>query len=156
MFIKPFSHQGEALHIQAREQFAKQLPALLSDSLSQLSADIVLPLLSEIQTQSLSELTHQDWIDVTAYAFANRGYEYTLATIHALTLHILSRGQADKPDSRLLIMRVLQKQSWGRCASTLGFSGRRSVERRLRQILQTAVLGFANESIRQLAETIRN
>ncbi|MES9831515.1 MAG: GNAT family N-acetyltransferase [Candidatus Thiodiazotropha sp. DIVDIV] len=154
MFLQSLSHHGDDLLAQARKQYAKQLPALLNDSLSKLSDELVLPLLRDIETAPLSGLTDQDWLDVTAYAFANRGYEYTITSIHTLSLHALSLGQLNELDNRLLIKRVLQKQSWGGCADALGLPGRKAVEIRLRHIMQTVVLETCSESIRHLAQSI--
>ncbi|MET0042238.1 MAG: GNAT family N-acetyltransferase [Candidatus Thiodiazotropha sp. 6PLUC3] len=156
MFIQSLSSQGEALLVQARKQYAKQLPALLTDSLAQLSTELILPLLRDIETPPLTDLTVQDWIDITAYAFANRGYEYTFSTIQTLTLHALSLSLLDESESRLLIRRVLQKQSWGSCASALGLTGRKAVESRLRQSMQRSVLSAGNETAHKLIQTIRS
>lgn len=154
MCIDALSQSGEALLYQARARYAIQTPTLLCETMARLSAELVLPLLKEIETPLVTELTEQDWLDVVTYAFANRGYDYTQSTIQTLCLKALSEGLVNKADSILLIKRVLQKKSWLHCATALGFSGRKAVDRQLRKIMGKLILQFGNDSIVSLARKI--
>jgi tRNA(Met) cytidine acetyltransferase len=156
MFIQALNDTGEQLLHQARKRYAKQLPALLRDALSQLSAELVIPLLKHTDPPPLTDLEEQDWLDLIAFAFANRGYELTQPSIEALAIKSLSEGLIDKPDGEIVVMRVLQQQPWGRCATALGLSGRKGVENRLRQIMQRVILHYGSDEMRHLAQVITN
>jgi tRNA(Met) cytidine acetyltransferase len=145
IFLRSLSQAGEELLRQARKQFAKQLPALLSDPLHNLSAELAFHLLDEINHPSTESLERQEWLDLIAFAFALRGYDLTLNPIERLSLAALSDRQVEKIDGILLIKRVLQKQPWKCCATALGLTGRKAVEARLRRIIGKLILHYADE-----------
>ena len=144
MHIQALSTAGESMLNQARSSYARQLPALLSEPLSQLSEELLIPLLKDIETPSLSDLTEQEWLDAIAYALGKRGYDYTQGTIQTLTLKSLADGLLNEPECSLLIKRVLQKQRWSDCAAALDLSGKKATDYRIRSILQKAILNYAD------------
>ncbi|MCG7867875.1 MAG: GNAT family N-acetyltransferase, partial [Candidatus Thiodiazotropha taylori] len=119
MHIQALSTSGKSMLSQARTSYSRQLPALLAEPLSQLPADLLIPLLKEIEFPPLSNLTEQQWLDAVAYAFGNRAYDYTQGIIKTLTLSSIADGLLNESDEHLLIKRVLQKQSWSECATAL-------------------------------------
>jgi tRNA(Met) cytidine acetyltransferase len=151
MHIKALSTAGESMLKQARTSYARQLPALLAEPLSQLPAELIILLLKEIETPSLSDLTEQEWLDAIAYAFGNRGYDYTQNTIQTLTLKALVDGLLDDLQNSLFIKRVLQKQSWSECTTALGLSGKKTVDSKIRLTLQKIILNYADSTTIDLA-----
>ncbi|MCU7890772.1 MAG: GNAT family N-acetyltransferase [Candidatus Thiodiazotropha sp. (ex Ustalcina ferruginea)] len=151
MLIQPLSPSGEQLVIQAREQFARQLPTLLSDPLRQLSTHLAGPLLEGIDHRSTTSLERQEWLDLVAFAFARRGYDLTLHAIEVISLSALAEGRVKDEDAALMIMRVLQKQPWQVCASAISLSGRGTVEKRLREVIGRLVFHYGNDDILKLA-----
>jgi tRNA(Met) cytidine acetyltransferase len=156
MFLYALNDAGEALHRQARARYAQQLPALLADSLSHLEADLVGPLIKGIEAPALADLTDQDWLDLATYAFANRGYEYTQSLIQRLALKALSDALLDDSDSSLLIMRVLQKQDWKRCAAIQKMAGHKAVDQRLRDIIKTTLVQYASDELIRQARSFNS
>ncbi|MGD9169002.1 MAG: GNAT family N-acetyltransferase [Candidatus Thiodiazotropha sp.] len=155
IFLLPLDKQGEEMAVEARERFSKQLPALLGDTLAQLSSSLAAPLLKGIGHPSTSRLEHQDWLDLVAFAFAERGYDLSLHAIELISLAALADGIVADEDAKLLIKRVLQKQSWQACASSLALSGRGAAVRRIRQVIARLVKHYGNKKVNMLASRIQ-
>ncbi|MCG7928265.1 MAG: GNAT family N-acetyltransferase, partial [Candidatus Thiodiazotropha taylori] len=156
MHIQALSTSGESMLSQARTSYSRQLPALLAEPLSQLPADLLIPLLKEIELPPLSNLTEQEWLDAVAYAFGNRAYDYTQGIIKTLTLNSIAGGLLNESDERLLIKRVLQQQSWSECATALDLSGKRATDDRIRTILRKAILHYADSATAELIRRIED
>ncbi len=155
MFLLPLSPAGTAMAAAARQCFARQLPAQLGDGLNQLSGSLALGLFSDIDHRSPKTLAHQEWLDLVAFAFARRGYDLSLHAIQVITLAALAEGTVKGMDAKLLIKRVVQKQSWAACASAMGVSGRAAVETGLRDIIGKLTMHFGNEEIHKLIDRTR-
>ncbi|MCU7848244.1 MAG: GNAT family N-acetyltransferase [Candidatus Thiodiazotropha sp. (ex Lucinoma kastoroae)] len=151
MLIQPLTPAGEQLCIEAKAQFARQLPALLNDALRQLPTRLAIPLLEGIEHPSAASLEKQAWLDLVAFAFARRGYDLTLHAIEVISLSALAEGRVNDEDARLLIKRVLQKQPWPACASAIALSGRGAVEKRLRDVIGRLVFHYGDAAIHKLA-----
>ncbi|MEW8495925.1 MAG: GNAT family N-acetyltransferase, partial [Candidatus Thiodiazotropha taylori] len=156
MHIQALSTSGESMLSQARTSYSRQLPALLAEPLNQLPADLLIPLLKEIELPPLSDLTEQEWLDAVAYAFGNRAYDYTQGIIKTLTLSSIADGLLNQSDECLLIKRVLQKQSWSECATALDLSGKRATDDRIRTILRKAILHYADSATAELIRRIED
>ncbi|MBW9262697.1 MAG: GNAT family N-acetyltransferase [Candidatus Thiodiazotropha sp. (ex. Lucinisca nassula)] len=156
MHIQALSRSGESMLSKARTSYSRQLPALLAEPLSQLPADLLIPLLKEIEPPPLSSLTEQQWLDAVAYAFGNRAYDYTRGIIKTLALSLLADGLLNESDERLLIKRVLQQQSWSACAAALDLSGKRATDDRIRTILQKAIVNYADSAIVDIIRRIKD
>jgi tRNA(Met) cytidine acetyltransferase len=150
IFLLPLGKQGAAMATVARKRFSRQLPALLGDALSQLSSSLAAPLLAGIEHPSATTLEKQDWLDLIAFAFAERGYDLSLHAIEVITLAALADGLVTDGESRLLIKRVLQKQSWQACASSVSLSGRGATEQQIRQVVARLVQHYGNEEVLEL------
>ncbi|MET0026073.1 MAG: GNAT family N-acetyltransferase [Candidatus Thiodiazotropha sp.] len=139
MFLRGLNVAGDSLLEDARDRFAQQLPPLLREPLADLPADWLAPLLIGGPFPATNTLNHQDWLDLIAFGFGQRGYEISQAPIERLTLWGLAEQQVVGDDARLLIMRVLQGHSWKHCANGCGLPGRKGVEMRLRYILRPLI-----------------
>ncbi len=146
MHIQALSRAGESMLSQARTSYARQLPALLAEPLSQLPAELLMPLIKGIETLPLSDLTEQEWLDATAYAFGHRGYDYTQGTIATLTLNALVDGLLESAENSLLIKRVLQRQTWADCTAALGLSGKKTADLQIRKTLQKMISHYADSA----------
>jgi tRNA(Met) cytidine acetyltransferase len=155
LFLLPLSKHGATMASEAKKRFSKQLPALLSDTLSQLSSSLAAPLLEGIESPPTTTLEHQDWLDLAAFAFAKRGYDITLHAIEVITLAALADGIVADRDAKLLIKRVLQKQSWQVCASSIALSGRAATVQQIRQVIGRLVRHYGNEALLKLVSRIQ-
>ncbi|MEJ2622140.1 MAG: GNAT family N-acetyltransferase [Candidatus Thiodiazotropha sp.] len=155
MHIQALSSAGESMLKQARTSYARQLPALLTEPLSQLPTEILIPLFKEIEAPPLSNLTEQEWLDAIAYAFGNRGYHYTQGTLQTLTIKALVDEVLDAVEKKLLIKRVLQKQTWKDCAVALDLPGRKTAELQMRKTLQKVISIYADLAVIDLVHNIK-
>ncbi|PVV13038.1 MAG: hypothetical protein B6D82_08600 [gamma proteobacterium symbiont of Ctena orbiculata] len=155
LFLQPLSSSGATTAKEARQCFSKQLPTQLGDGLNRLSSTLASLLLLHIDHRSPTTLVPQDWLDLVAFAFARRGYELTLYGIELITLAALAEGLVTGEDARLLIKRVIQKQSWQACASGSKLSGRSAVVRRIRRLIGNLVLHYGDDEILRLARRTR-
>lgn len=151
MFLQPVSSQGTAMATQAQARFSKQLPVQLGDALAQMSSSLAAPLLLGILTPPVTSLEHQDWLDLVAFAYAGRGYDLSLHAIEVISLAALAEGVVTKADAELLIKRVLQKQPWQVCASSIDLSGRAETVKRIRQVIARLVKHYGSEEVHKLA-----
>ncbi|MES9993930.1 MAG: GNAT family N-acetyltransferase [Candidatus Thiodiazotropha sp.] len=150
MFLQSLSTAGAEMERVAAKRYAKQFPPQLGDSLNRLSSPLAALLLEGIDHRSPAALEHQDWLDLIAFAFARRGYDLTLYGIEAITLAALADGLVRDEDARLLVKRVMQKQSWRDCATGLELSGRGAVIKQIRRIIGTLVMHYADDEILKL------
>lgn len=150
LMITPLSGQGNAMAEQAVNRFAQQLPAQLGDPLRDLPASLACRLLAASGIGERIVLSSDDWSDLAGFAFARRGYESTLPAIERMALRGLGDGRLSLPERQLLVLRVLQRHSWGECASLSGLSGRAETEHRLRSIMALLYRRFADQSARRL------
>ncbi len=139
MFLRGLSAAGSSLLEDARERFARQLPPLLREPLTDLPAEWLAPLLAGMQFPGTDTFSHQDWLDLIAFAYGQRGYEISQAPIERLTLWGLAEQQVAGDDCLLLIMRVLQGHSWQHCATACKLPGRKGVEARVRDIIKPLI-----------------
>jgi tRNA(Met) cytidine acetyltransferase len=150
MFLLPTSRQGRTLSSEARKRFSRQFPAQLGDALAPLSSRLAAALLAGIEHPPVTTLDHQDWLDLVAFAFAQRGYDLSLHAVEVIALAALAEGWVAKADARLLIQRVLQKQSWQTCATSLKLSGRTETVKRIRQVIARLVRHYASDEVLEL------
>jgi tRNA(Met) cytidine acetyltransferase len=150
LMITPLSRQGSAMAEQAVNRFACQLPAQLGDPLRDLPASLACRLLAASRVAEGIVLSSDDWSDLAGFAFAHRGYESSLPAIEKLALQGLGGDLLSLSERQLLVLRVLQRQSWGECARLSGLSGRAETENRLRSIMALLYRRFADESARRL------
>ncbi|MEW8205952.1 MAG: hypothetical protein AB2746_07510, partial [Candidatus Thiodiazotropha taylori] len=71
-------------------------------------------------------------------------------------LSSIADGLLNESDERLLIKRVLQKQSWSECATALDLSGKRATDDRIRTILQKAVVNYADSATADIIRRIKD
>ncbi|MCL4108293.1 UNVERIFIED_CONTAM: hypothetical protein GTU68_065321 [Idotea baltica] len=104
------SNKGELLCGQAQSIFAQNFPHLLSDTLSELESEIVSSLLPEYPVKGLDD---EEKKILCAFANESRGYENSLYLIYDLVLSNINKSQKlNEQEKKLLITKVLQKQSW--------------------------------------------
>jgi tRNA(Met) cytidine acetyltransferase len=155
IFLLPLGKQGATMATEARRRFSKQLPAMLGDTLAHLSSSLAAPLLKGIEHPSTTRLEHQDWLDLVAFAFAERGYDLCLHAIELISLAALADGIVVDKDAKLLIKRVLQKQSWQACACALALSGRSVTVRQIRQVIARLIEHYGNKEVNKLASRVQ-
>lgn len=158
LVLQPLSAGGAGLVDQARRRFLAHLPQQLAGPLGDLEPEIAQVLLRADPPHPAPDLCAQDWLEVAACAFAQRGVEDSLLPLSRLVLHALG----DDPDAQglgreqvgLLVRRVLQHHPWQRVAPELGYEGQREGLGALRAALKLLFLRHAPEAARAQAEEL--
>ena len=135
--LRGLSAPGEALTAAARGRFARHLPHMLSDALSDLDPELVRTLL-HASTLPPPALDEDDWADVAACAAGHRVYDVSVGPVFDLVLGALAQTP-DISGRDVLVTKVLQKRSWSDVAAALELPGRPGVKRALREALQGLV-----------------
>ena len=107
--LRAKTQNGIKLSEQAQSIFNKSFPQLLSVSFNTLETEIVISLLSSSDHQ----LNPDDMKRLSAFAYASRGYENSQYLLWELVLaKLANRPNLNDAEKKILIMKVLQKQSW--------------------------------------------
>lgn len=143
IMLRGLSAAGQELARQARMRMQVQLPALLSDPLRDFDAELAGQLLSGKPPPS-NTLDDDDWQDLIAFAFGQRGYEFSLAAIAKLVDQ--AAGEADfmagleAQQRHLLMVKVIQRRSWEEVVAACRLSGRAAAIQLLRTAIQQLVV----------------
>ncbi|NOY73284.1 MAG: tRNA(Met) cytidine acetyltransferase [Gammaproteobacteria bacterium] len=153
LMLKPLTETGIRLCLQSRQRFQRHYCHLLSEPLADMDAALALILFASTgrsappmpQALIQAKLDTFDWQELRAFAYAHRGYEVSLGAIWTLVSEIfwLDRSEIQALSIRqqhLLLMKVLQKQTWAEVAAALGYSGRKETIRALRDSLQALLV----------------
>ncbi|ADJ29554.1 tRNA(Met) cytidine acetyltransferase TmcA [Nitrosococcus watsonii] len=158
LVLYPLLNSGQALVKVAHHRFQAHLPHQLSDPLRELEPRLAACFLRCGGRTSSLPLDRQDWCDVLAFAFGWRVYEVCIAPIWKLVCGALAVPESERllgeEERNALIVKVLQKRSWGEAAAVLELSGRAQVIEALRRALRPLVLHFGNETVRREAERL--
>ncbi len=153
LMLKPLTEMGARLCQQSRQRFQRHYCHLLAEPLADMPTALVMTLfasagLSATLAQQASiqmKLDTFDWQELRAFAYAQRGYEVSLGVIWTLISEVFWLNQStiqtlSIQQQHLLVMKVLQKQTWAKVSSALGYSGRKEAIRALRDSLQALLI----------------
>lgn len=136
MVLQPLSSAGEALFEAARRRLARHLPCLLADPLRDLDPDLAAALLRRRRPRA-ADLDTGERAELAGFAAGERAFETCLPALGALAGAALTDAATaaglEAEERNALILRVLQRRSWGETAAALGLPGRAAVMERLRQ-----------------------
>ncbi|MBH8581459.1 tRNA(Met) cytidine acetyltransferase TmcA [Bisbaumannia pacifica] len=136
MVVCPTSPAGEALAAALAEAFQALLPSLLAFELEALDPELALALLAEGAAAPLTPGQRRDLEDV---AFAKRAPALARPALQAALRRALACGAPRDDHAWLLVAALFQGRDTAWLARTLGLSGRREVEARLRRALAALV-----------------
>ena len=110
IMLQARSVAGLKMQSQARQYFSRNFPHLLSDALRNLECDVALALLPD---QVATPLSTEESRMLQAFATGQRGYENNLYLIWKLVCEKLPSNELlDEAEKRILIIKVLQKNTW--------------------------------------------
>jgi tRNA(Met) cytidine acetyltransferase len=140
--LKALSGPGPALAARARERYFAQFPHQLSDSLKDLEADLVIRLMRRGASGAIAP-GEADWEDARAFAFGQRLLETSIGSLRRVACFALMDARCipalDTRQLTLLVARVLQGNSWQRCAALTAVSGRAAALAELRSAVATLI-----------------
>ncbi len=155
VMLRPQTVEGETLLLSARDRFLRTLPHLLAEPLAGLDAALVAALSVRPELE-LERMDAQDWADLVAFGFGQRGYEMSSPALWRLVVSALSDPALPEmlSDTKrdALIIKVLQRRSWLDTASSLGLSGRAAVLELLRNAVRTLVAFYGDDWVMSEAE----
>ncbi len=136
IMLQSVSETGRYFLEKSYLRMQQQLPTLLAGPLAALDKRLTEMLLldSYHHKPGMSKL---DWHDVVSFAYGLRGYEFCMAAIVAF-VKTLPQGFSElKPkQSQLLLVKVLENQSWSETVKSVGFSGRAEAITQLRETMR--------------------
>lgn len=132
LMVKPFDETSEVWYEKSHQRFIQNLSYLISDSLSSMEVDMVLTFLQSFSTDSISpEECHL----LDCYIAGGGSFDGIAVVGSKLIIEISRSHKSEISD--LLVLKVIQKRSWGQCCEMLGLSGRKQAEHYVRAHLQS-------------------
>lgn len=163
LVMRPCSPAARTLACTARERFLKRVFLELADPLRMLEPRLVVALLAttdecaNCDTQSLLQLSEDEWADVVCYACGNKSYEASMYALWRFACGALRYerlvDRLDHAQLTVLVMRVLQRHAWQECALRVAVPGRAQVDQLLRKGFRAILQKHANEAIFALMAT---
>lgn len=124
-------------------QFQRQLPVWLTHGLSDLSTEIIVPLL---QSATVEPLTEQEQQDLLAFTDHHRSPDHCWPSVlRAMQVHSAELAQLPKLLAALLIQRFWQGKEWAWLAQQHQLSGQKAVVQQLRLAIKQLLLPQGGE-----------
>ncbi len=158
LVLRGLSGEGRALCELATQRFHRGLPHQLSGPLRDLEPALVATLLVQGPASvSPQPLSTEEWREITAFAYAARGYDDSHPAAWRLAWLALRSPdpELDADQISLVVGAVLAKRSWPELARTLGLSGRHEVIDALRGAFRRLVDHRAPADILALRDLLR-
>jgi tRNA(Met) cytidine acetyltransferase len=157
--LLPLSEAGQILFDRARSRFMTHLPHMLGDGLRDLEPGLARSLMAAGPPLPLPRFSHQDRLDLTAFAVGHRRYEVCPAPVRQLAQFTLSQPPQSTPLTReqaeLLLARTVQNRTWKHCADLLGLEGRRTAEARTREAVAQVLASLQDSTWNAMMQRAR-
>ena len=128
---------------QWQQQFQRQLPVWLAHGLSELSTEIIVPLL---QSATVEPLTGQEQQDLLAFSDHHRSPDHCWPSVlRAMQVHSAELAQLPKLLAALLIQRFWQGKDWVWLAQQHQLTGQKAVVQQLRLAIKQLLLPHGGE-----------
>ncbi|WP_320151385.1 GNAT family N-acetyltransferase [uncultured Tolumonas sp.] len=128
---------------QWQQQFQRQLPVWLAHGLSDLTTEIIVPLL---QSATVEPLTGQEQQDLLAFSDHHRSPDHCWPSVlRAMQVHSAELAQLPKLLAALLIQRFWQGKDWVWLAQQHQLAGQKAVVQQLRQAIKQLLLPHGGE-----------
>ena len=126
-----------------QQQFQQQLPVWLAHGLSDLSTEIIVPLL---QSGMVEPLTLQEQQDLLAFTEHHRSPDHCWPSVlRAMQVHSAELAQLPEMLAALLIQRFWQGKDWAWLAQQHQLAGQKAVVQQLRQAIKQLLLPHGGE-----------
>ena len=137
MMLNPISSVGKELCNAALQRFQQQWPHLLRHEFKQLDAQLVITL-SQTMTQNEVILSQWEQQDIEAFAYAQRGFEFSQFSLWLWLQTNISQPefkQLTVQQQQLCVMLIMQQCDWADIAKQLGFTGKSQCIIALREVM---------------------
>ncbi len=141
IMLKGLTNKGLALVEASQLRFAKNYVLLLAEPFKKLETELALLVLADLNTDGFIELSKSEEKEVAAFGYQQRGYENSLHPIWKFTIKTLPEGQSrlTTMENKVLMLKVLQKNSWQATKDQAGLSGKKDVLKVLRQAVSRLI-----------------
>lgn len=142
IMLDPISQAGRSLHDRHAGWFVDRIVPQLGDVLRDVDPDVVRAILRSVAARPLFDLSERDWRIVVGAAYGPALYSVDPGPFRTLALQHLVAGDSDALDARqerLLVLAVLQSQSWEHVADRLDYPGTSAAMRALGEAFQPIV-----------------
>lgn len=157
VMLQPLTAAGDLLTDRHEVWFRQRLPSVLSESLDSVDPDVVLGVLSGTDATVSVSLSDFEWRLVASAAFGPGLYDTAPRPFRRLALRALIDGVLDdRGFERLLVVKVLQTNSWEETAKRLDYTSERACKLDLGRAYAPIVDRYGNEVARTESERYRD
>ena len=157
VMIRPLSTVGDELTERHSEWFYRRVPGVLSGSLGSIDPDVVRESLAAVDTHTAVELSDFEWRLVASAAYGPGMYDTAPDPFRRLALVALVDGTLEDRDAeRLLVVRVLQNDTWENTATRLEYVSQREAKRALGDAYRPIVDRYGTETAKREADRYRS
>lgn len=143
MVLRALNDSGAKVCDHARSRFLRNLPDQLTQTLSGLEPVLALQLLRGVEPENRPDAG--DLREVSAFAFAQRGYDDTIGPLRRFVVDVVARQRLLErltvPQQSLIAAKVLQGRSWSDLVRRGGFNGRTDAMRFMRRAIASLLPG---------------
>ena len=127
VMLRSFSLKADEVLKQAHARFGQQWPYLLGSLFQQLPTELVLAITTQ-NNMGEKTLSQYDQQDVSAFAFAQRAFESSRYDLSQWILAVIpNMAQLSAQQTQVLVMAILQGQTWPTMAQALKMRGKSDV-----------------------------
>lgn len=127
VMLRSFSLKADEVLKQAHARFGQQWPYLLGSLFQQLPTELVLAITTQ-NNMGEKTLSQYDQQDVSAFAFAQRDFESSRYALSQWILAVIpNMAQLSAQQTQVLVMAILQGQTWPIMAQALKMRGKSDV-----------------------------
>ena len=126
MMLNAISEQGKTVVNNAQQRFQQQWPQLLRHEFKHLDSELVIAL-CQVLISDHAELSQWDRQDINAFAYGQRGFEFSRFSLWLWLPYLISQPQFKQLESlqqQLCIMTIMQQRDWADIAKSLAFTGK--------------------------------
>ncbi|WP_302080654.1 tRNA(Met) cytidine acetyltransferase TmcA [Salinibaculum rarum] len=156
VMLDPLSEAGRTLHDRHAEWFVGRLSGMLTDALSEVDPDVVRATLDSLDASVPLELSDWEWRVAAGIATGTAILETAPRPVGRLALrHLVDSTDPDTlaaRQERLLVRRVLQRQSWDTVAEELDYHSTAACKRRLPDAVRPLVSAFGGARVHEELE----
>lgn len=157
VMLRPLSATGNELVERHSEWFHRRIPGVLSGSLGSIDPDIVREALAAVDTETSVTLGELEWRLVASAAYGPGLYDTAPDPFRRLAVTALVDGIIKNPDTeRLLVVRVLQNDSWENTAARLGYVSQREAKQALGDAYRPIIDHYGTEIAHREADRYRS
>ena len=130
---RPLNEELEACFESLSVNLENKLPFWFIQFLHRLDVESVVSILSLSRYRTTFSTLDEN--EIRAFTTGHKPLETSLVSLQRLAIQAISNAKIAEQDNALVIRKIIQNWQWDKIVKELGFSGRKQIENRLREIL---------------------